>query len=260
MSQAACCPAPAKPALSAQDLAHFRREGYVILPGFLPAATLEAVRAACAVEVARQDAEMTARGVAIDGINHHGRRYFIPNSYVRHAALRDWVFSPAMAGLVRSTLGDEAQLFLEQFVVKGCDQGTRFGWHQDSGYVGYPHREYLSCWIALDDVDERNGTISVLPWTRAGADPRAVRPHTKEDGTNDMVGYDGADPGLPVIVPAGTVVAFSSRLLHRSGENLTDRLRRAWLVQYTAEPMFKPDGQLQILAEPFLHEGEIVAG
>lgn len=259
MPNAVCSPHLDAPALSAQDLAHFRREGYAILPGFLPAATMEAVRAACAVEVARQDADMRQRGVAVEGINHHGRRYFIANSYGRHPAMRAWVFSPAMAGVVRSVLGDDAQLFLEQFVVKGCDTGTRFGWHQDSGYVGYPHREYLTCWIALDDVDERNGTISVLPWTRAGADPRAVRPHAKEDGTNDMVGYHGSDPGLPVVVSAGTLVIFSSRLFHRSGENRTDRLRRAWLVQYTAEPMFTPEGKLQILAEPFLRAGEIVA-
>jgi ectoine hydroxylase-related dioxygenase (phytanoyl-CoA dioxygenase family) len=259
MSHAAACPAAIIPALGEADLAHFRREGYAILHGFLPPEVLAAVRADCDAEVARQDAEMTARGVAVDGINHNGKRYFIPNSHDRHDTMRSWVFSPRMAGLVRAVLGDEAQLFLEQFVVKGCDAGSRFGWHQDSGYVGYAHREYLSCWIALDDVDERNGTISVLPWTRAGADPRAVRAHAKEDGTNDMVGYDGPDPGLPVVVPAGTVVAFSSRLLHRSGPNQTDRLRRAWLVQYTAEPMYRPDGQLQIRATPFLSAGEIVA-
>lgn len=256
MSHAA---SPAFSPLPAQDLAHFRREGYVILPGFMPPAVLAAVRADCDAEVVRQDAEMATRGVQVDGINHHGRRYFVPQSHVRNPAMQAWVFSAAMAGVVRSVLGDEAQLFLDQFVVKGCDTGTRFGWHQDSGYVGYPHREYLSCWIALDDVDERNGTISVLPWTRAGADPRAVRPHVKEDGTNDMVGYDGPDPGLPVVVAAGTLVAFSSRLLHRSGENQTDRLRRAWLVQYTAEPMLKPDGQLLMMATPFLNGGRIVA-
>jgi ectoine hydroxylase-related dioxygenase (phytanoyl-CoA dioxygenase family) len=254
----AACPAPVAPALAEADLAHFRREGYAILPGFLPAEVLAAVRADCDAEVARQDADMRSRGVAVDGINHDGKRYFIANAHVRRPAMRAWVFSPRMAAVVRAVLGDEAQLFLEQFVVKGSDAGSRFGWHQDSGYVGYPHREYLSCWIALDDVDETNGTISVLPWTRAGADPRAVRPHAREEGTNDMVGYDGDDPGIPVKVPAGTLVAFSSRLLHRSGPNLSPRLRRAWLVQYTAEPLMRPEGGLHILAEPFLVGGRIV--
>jgi ectoine hydroxylase-related dioxygenase (phytanoyl-CoA dioxygenase family) len=55
------------------------------------------------------------------------------------------------------------------------------------------------------------------------------------------------------------VVAFSSRLLHRSSANQTDRLRRAWLVQYTAEPMVRPDGSLQNRATPFLSGGRIIA-
>lgn len=253
--------ATARPAIAPAeglDLAHFRREGYAILPHFMPPAVLAAIRADCDAEVARHDAEMRTRGAVVDGLNHDGKRYFLGLTYPRHPAMRDWVFSPRMAAVVRAALGDEAQLFLEQFVVKGCDAGSRFGWHQDSGYVGFPHREYLSCWIALDDVDERNGTISVLPWSRAGADPRAVREHAREAGTNDMVGYDGDDPGVPVAVPAGTLVAFSSRLLHRSGANLTRNLRRAWLVQYTAEPMHRPDGTLQNVAEPFLSGGRIV--
>jgi ectoine hydroxylase-related dioxygenase (phytanoyl-CoA dioxygenase family) len=251
--------APA-PALTAEQAARFRREGYVILPRYMPAEVLAAVRADCDAEIARRDAEMEAKGLTVDGITHYKRRYFLENSYVRHEAVRRWVFSPEMAAVARAALGDTAQLFLEQFVVKGCDAGSKFGWHQDSGYVGYPHREYLTCWIALDDVSEANGTISVLPFGRSGADPHLVPRHLKEAGTNDMIGYHGEDPGEPVVIPAGSLVMFSSHLFHRSGPNNTHALRRAWLIQYTAEPMHKPDGSLQILAVPFLQDGRIVSG
>lgn len=256
---AATAPAPA-PTLSPAQVEHFRREGYAILPRYLSPETLAAVRAECDAEVARRDAEMEAQGVRVDGITHYKRRYFLANSFPRREALRRWIWSPEMAAVVRAAIGDTAQLFLEQFVVKGCDAGSKFGWHQDSGYVGYPHREYLTCWITLDDVSEANGTISVLPFSRSGADPRAVTTHVHEAGTNDMIGYHGDDPGIPVVVPAGTLVMFSSRLFHRSGPNNTHALRRAWLIQYTAEPMHKPDGSLQILAEPFLQDGRIVGG
>jgi len=257
MSAATLAPAPA---LSSDQIEHFQREGYTMLPRYLPADVLAAVQADCNREIARRDAEMEAKGIRVDGITHYKRRYFLHNSYVRNEAMRRWVFSPEMAAVARAALGDTAQLFLEQFVVKGCDTGSKFGWHQDSGYVGYPHREYLTCWIALDDVSVANGTISVLPYSRAGADPRLVKTHIHEDGTNDMIGYHGDDPGIPVVVPAGTLVMFSSRLFHRSGPNTTTALRRGWLIQYTAEPMYKPDGKLQILAEPFLQDGRIVGG
>ena len=42
--------------------------------------------------------------------------------------------------------------------------------------------------------------------------------------TNDKVGYHGNDPGEPAIVPAGSIVVFSSRTFHRSGPNLTGQL------------------------------------
>lgn len=248
------------PAITDDHIATFQREGAVILPRYVAGSVLEDLRAACAAEMARTDAEMAARQVRVDGITHAGRRYFIPHGHDRHTAMRDFVFSPAMAAVVRTFLGDTAQLFLEQFVVKGGDAGSRFGWHQDSGYVGYPHREYLTCWLALDDVDESNGTIRILPWSRVSGDPRHVPAHHREAGTNDMIGYAGDDPGDPVIAPAGTLAVFSSRTFHRSTANTTDRLRRAWLMQYTVEPMYKPDGTMQIRAEPFLQDGRIVAG
>jgi ectoine hydroxylase-related dioxygenase (phytanoyl-CoA dioxygenase family) len=47
------------------------------------------------------------------------------------------------------------------------------------------------------------------------------------------VGHDGPDSdGVPVPVRRGSVLVFSSLLMHRSGPNTTDRPRRAWIIQY----------------------------
>ena len=43
-------------------------------------------------------------------------------------------------------------------------------------------------------------------------------------------------------MPAGSVVAFSSRTFHRSGPNTTDRVRRVYLAQYSAEPIMNRAG------------------
>jgi ectoine hydroxylase-related dioxygenase (phytanoyl-CoA dioxygenase family) len=48
-----------------------------------------------------------------------------------------------------------------------------------------------------------------------------------------MIGYAGEDPGDPVLVPAGTIVAFSSFTLHRSGGNTTGRPRRSYFMAFT---------------------------
>jgi ectoine hydroxylase-related dioxygenase (phytanoyl-CoA dioxygenase family) len=65
------------------------------------------------------------------------------------------------------------------------------------------------------------------------------------------------DPGDPVVVPAGSIVCFSSTLLHRSGANTTDQARRVYVAQYSAEPILSEDGlQPRILAEPLLIDGD----
>jgi len=247
-------------ALSTEQVEHFRREGYVILPRFMPADILAAVKAECDDEIAVRDAEMEKSGVFTQNLTHYKRRYFLAHSHKRRAALRRWIYSQQMAGVVRSLIGDTAFLFLEQFVVKGFDAGSKFGWHQDSGYVGFKHREYLTCWTAIDDVNIANGSISILPYSRRGGDPHSIPLHAKEEGTNDMIGYNGPDPGMPVEIPAGSMVLFSSHLFHRSGPNTTQGLRRAWLIQYIPEEMRKPtDGQIFIGADPFLKDGKIIA-
>ncbi len=242
--------------VTAQHYVQFQREGYVILPAAIPRLQLEALRAACGDAIAAKDAAMAAKGITVDGITHQGRRYFLPFNYRTHQAARDFLFGPLMGEVVRATLGPQAFLFLDQFVVKGPDQGMRFAWHQDSGYIPFRHTPYLSCWIALDDMSEANGTISVLPFSRF--DSRSLMSHRQEAGTNDMIGYDGDDPGELVEVPAGSIVAFSSRTFHRSGANRLPQLRRAYLCQYSVEPLLKPEGGLWIGAEPVLADGRLV--
>jgi ectoine hydroxylase-related dioxygenase (phytanoyl-CoA dioxygenase family) len=80
--------------------------------------------------------------------------------------------------VVRATLGETAYLFNEQYVVKAAEKGLKFGWHQDSGFVGYTHRPYLSCWCAIDDVTVENGTVYLLPYSRAGT--RELVEHVKD--------------------------------------------------------------------------------
>jgi hypothetical protein len=42
---------------------------------------------------------------------------------------------------------------------------------------------------------------------------------------------------------------------HRSGANNTSQLRRAYAIQFSAEPVLDADGSLKGLAEPFLDKG-----
>ena len=238
----------------------FREEGYFLLEGVIPDDHLALLRGECERFIDKMDARMDAEGTDVLGITHRNKRYFVSNCFRDQPELRTFLFSDLMADICRATLGDSAFLFWEQYVVKGADEGMAFSWHQDSGYVGYPdHRPYLTCWCALDDVSEENGTVHLLPFSRSGI--RSWVQHVVQEGSNDKVGYFGDDPGITVTAPAGSIAVFSSIVFHSSSGNLTDQLRRVYLGQYSAEPILSPDGsKLWGNAEPFLRDGKIVAG
>ncbi len=234
----------------------YREEGYFILPGALPPEHLDALRTESDRLLAEADAEMDRAGVDVLGLNHRSRRYFVAKRWRESPALARFLFSDFMAEICRATLGEDAYLFWEQYVVKCAEVGMSFSWHQDSGYVGHDHRPYLSCWCALDPVDEANGTVHVLPFSRAGTRGRVE--HTRQPGSNDLVGYRGDDPGIPVVGPAGTLAVFSSVTFHRSGPNTTPGMRRVYLAQYSAEPILRPEGGPWGYAEPVLRAGRPV--
>lgn len=239
--------------VSDKDYAQFLSEGYFVLEAVIPKEDLEDLRSEVDRFVREMDTEMDQNSTDTLGITHRNSRYFV-SAWRKSDKVRNFITSELMAGICHDILGENAYLVFEQYVVKAAEKGMKFAWHQDSGYLGYDHPPYLTCWCTLDDVNEDNGTVYVLPYERAGTRERVV--HVREEGTNDLVGYFGEDPGVPVIAPAGSIAIFASTLFHRSGANTTDKMRRIYLPQYAAAPVMTSDGSaIANLAEPVLLNG-----
>jgi ectoine hydroxylase-related dioxygenase (phytanoyl-CoA dioxygenase family) len=235
----------------------FREEGFFVLKGTVPQGDLDTLRGECQRFIDERDREMDRLGVDRLDLDHRGSRYFV-HAYGKSPAVEGFLSCDLMVQIAQAALGDTVYLFNEQYVVKAAEQGMKFSWHQDSGFIDYAHRPYLTCWIALDDMTEANGTVYLLPYSRAGT--RDIVRHVRDEDSNDLVGYSGDDPGDPVVVPAGSIACFSTTLLHRSGPNTTDRMRRVYVAQYSAEPILSEDGsQPRMLAEPLLVEGRRVS-
>jgi ectoine hydroxylase-related dioxygenase (phytanoyl-CoA dioxygenase family) len=234
----------------------FHEEGFFVLEGALPPGDLDTLRGECQRFIDERDREMDRLGVDTLDLDHRGSRYFV-HAYGKSPAVERFLSSDLMVQVAQAALGDTVYLFNEQYVVKAAEQGMKFSWHQDSGFIDHPHRPYLTCWIALDDVTEANGTVYLLPYSRAGT--RDVVKHSRDEASNDLIGYTGDDPGDPVIVPAGSIACFSTTLFHRSGPNTTDGVRRVYVAQYSAEPILSEDGSQPLrLAESLLVDGKRV--
>ncbi len=166
-------------------------------------------------------------------------RRFLAHRHAEFPALQRFILKGTPARLAARIFGGPCRLFNEQFVVKGAGTGGAFAWHQDGAYVGFPHKPYVSVWIALDDTSEDNGCLYILSRDLEEAD--FLDPHEWIPGTRELNGYSGSETGLPVLCAAGEMAAFSSLTLHRSGPNRTAADRRAYLVQYSREVIRDPE-------------------
>ncbi len=239
----------------------FHRDGYCFVERVIDEVNLEMLRRECDRFVEETNARMDGAGIEVEGISRRNSRYFIGQPSLQSDEVRAFVYGDLMADICRSLLGDTVLLGWEQFVVKAADSGARFGWHQDCAYASNMGATALpaslSCWCALDDMSEENGTVYVLPYSKFGGDD--LLPHERDEELNDLVGYTGDDPGTPAIVPAGSIVLFSGFTFHRSGTNKTNRMRRVYLPQYTSGIAKNADGSDFGRAEPFLIDGRKVS-
>jgi len=238
-----------------EKIDQFKKDGYFILESVIPGEHVKLLREVCQSAIDETDAEMDRQGTDVKGINHRGKRYFM-KAEPNHPRIREFIFSDLMASITHTIFGDEIYYKSDQYVVKFDKTGMEFSWHQDSGYAQArlgDHPEILSCWCTLDEVNEDNGTVYLLPMSRYGE--KKLAEHIVEEGSNDRIGYFGDDPGEPVIAPAGSIAVFSSLTFHRSGANPTGKKRRVYLAQYTASPM--PGEQASDANERFIKDGHV---
>src|SRR4029450_2296518 len=168
------------PQITTEHVRRFSDDRFFVLESVLPHTELELLRSECQRFIDERDREMDGLGVDKLDLDHRGSPYFVhdtgPNPAPHHRGSRYFVHaygkspdierflrSDFMVEIARAALGDTVYLFNEQYVVKAAEHGMTFSWHQDSGFVEYEHRPYLTCWIALDDVTEANGTVYLLP-------------------------------------------------------------------------------------------------
>ncbi len=243
-----------------EGLDAFEREGYLVLERVLPPELIEDLRAEANHALQWHEAEIAAQKT-VDRLNYVGEHYFIPGRSRERPVLADYLRCDLMLELCRAFGGPDAYVFIELFVLKLPDNRVPFGWHQDHGYVdayGYGHYPpNLSVWTALDDMTEANGALEVISSTTRRFD--AVPPHEQDQHGNFVADFGDAT-GTILEVPAGSLILMSGLLPHRSGVNATDAIRRAYLCQFSPQPVVDDQGQAIQMAVPVLRGGATVPG
>jgi hypothetical protein len=117
--------------ITEQNRRDYREKGYFVLERAIPEADLAMIRNVCDELVRRADAEMDEAGVDELNLNRRGSRYFVFLAFKERPELAELIFSDLSEQICRATIGDDAMLFWEQFVVKGTSKSSKsaFSWH-----------------------------------------------------------------------------------------------------------------------------------
>jgi len=133
------------------------------------------------------------------------------------------------------------------FIWKAPRIGLGFPWHQDKYYFRkrFQTDTTVGTWMAIDDADEGNGCLYVMPGTHR----QDISTHDELTGPQQTefrrarAGRD--EKGVPVPVRAGSVVWFHSHLLHKSTDNQSTRFRRSYVSHYlSARARWADSGQV----------------
>jgi hypothetical protein len=105
--------------------------------------------------------------------------------------------------------------------------------HQDQHYLRVQPGTCIAAWMALDDCDEENGCLQVVPGTQDTPTLCLVEADTEQSFTDVTVPIPDGYAPEPVIMKAGDVLFFNGQLIHGSFPNTsTNRFRRTLIGHY----------------------------
>jgi hypothetical protein len=105
--------------------------------------------------------------------------------------------------------------------------------HQDNFYLRVAPGTCMAAWVAVDDTDEENGTLMVVPGSHR---MDVVCPEQADRTQSFSAEYVPVPDGLeqvPVLLKAGDTLFFNGSLIHGSYPNVSrDRFRRSFICHY----------------------------
>ena len=105
--------------------------------------------------------------------------------------------------------------------------------HQDNFYLQVQPGTCCAAWMALDDCDEENGCLQIVPGTHATPELCPEPANLEESFTDVTVPLAEGMRPTPVRMKAGDVLFFNGQLVHGSFPNSSqNRFRRALIGHY----------------------------
>jgi phytanoyl-CoA hydroxylase len=259
--------------LTPDQIRRYDEQGFLILPGFKPAAEIAALRARALEIVDAFDPGEQRPVFTTEEQQRHVDDYFLSSgdqvrcffeeeAFGAEGRLRvekalainkighamhdlDPVFSAFSKGEalrgVASGLGlSRPQVWQSMFIFKQPGIGGEVRWHQDASFFETEPVTVTTFWFALEDATLQNGCLWAEPGGHRGA-RGVLRERFVREGERawmealDASPWPAADSvhAVPLEVEAGSLVVFHGLLPHYSAANRSARSRHAYTLHVT---------------------------
>ena len=224
--------------LSAEQVQSYNETGGFVLHDAFTAAEVADLLAELDPLEAQRNADLQDIDPQMPTIARPDEIVFCAHAVLLSEQARKFARHPVMQRLVRDLIGPEVRLYWDQLVYKRPGTADDFPWHQDNGYNYVNPQQYLTCWIALTDATVGNG----CPWIAPGLHTHGTLAHEWTSTGFECLSGEPAN-ARSLEVKAGSVAVFSSLTPHRTGPNLTQDIRKTYILQYAPEgAMIHPRG------------------
>ena len=239
--------------LSDEQVARFRRDGFLLFPGLFAKTEIAVLRAETArLASIEADSVIRERTGGVRSIF----RVHEDDGATRSAAFRALVRTPRVLAPTRQALGtDEVYVYHTKINTKPAIEGTVWMWHQDYGSWqrdGCLRLDMATFAVMLTDSVEMNGALYVLPGSHSRG---RIEPYYDESTSYKfwaipkkqiVAALKDSPPPVPIVGPAGTAVLFHCNLMHASGHNLSAEDRWHIYISFNAcanAPRFGPNSR-----------------
>lgn len=202
----------------------YEEEGFLLVRGVFDAAEVEEMRDGIARILETVENTGNDRNHAWSGVDPSLKLKGFHDLPYLDAVFTRMVAHPRLVAVLTDLIGPNVQLHHSKMLVKPPEAGAPFPMHQDYSYFPHERHSVLAASVHLDETDEENGCLHVIPGSHklgpleAEGDAHTVD-HPLESGT--------ACPAS-----AGDVLFFNYLTIHGSGVNRSTRTRRNVLFQY----------------------------
>lgn len=198
----------------------FSEEGYVLLGRVLTDASLAEARTQMDRMIAKLHPSMK------------------PDEFYSAHQQERWLLelcnSSPLLDALEAVIGPDIVLWSTHLICKRPQTGRAIPWHQDGAYWNLNGR-FASIWMTLDNLDDANGTMYVLPGYHGKTMPRRSTGDDffDEEIEPDALPADLAQREVGYFFEAGAAAIHDERIPHRSPPNrTTDRWRRVLVLRY----------------------------